>query len=82
MTTELVQISPCSLVIMSQFPSGLNSLMVDFNVKTHDIWEGIVTTRSEIYKLITLLLRVLRYTRRSDIKEVDITESTVYLYYG
>ena len=27
---------------------GLNSLVVYFNVKTHDVWEGDMPTRSEI----------------------------------
>ncbi len=52
---------------------GLNSLVVYFNVKTHDIWEGNVTIRRAL-NWEHPFPRVLGYKRRSDLKEVDIKE--------
>ena len=39
---------------------GLNSLVVNFNVKPHDVWEGDMTTRSEIENIHSLGFRDIR----------------------
>ena len=56
----------------------MNSLVVCFNIKIHDIWEGNVTLRSEINQEHPFP-RVWGYKRRSDIKEVDIIKFRVYI---
>ena len=59
---------------------GLNSLVDYFNVRTHDIWEGNVTTRREI------LPKNICSSWFQDIREGvtarrgDITEVKVYLF--
>jgi hypothetical protein len=49
--------------------------VVHFDIKTHYIWEGSMTIRSEIYRGHPFP-RFLGH-KRSDIKEVDITELRV-----
>jgi hypothetical protein len=52
--------------------------VVCFNVKTHDIWEGNVITRSKNLNYEYSFPRVLEYKRRSDIEEVDIMEFRIH----
>ena len=57
---------------------GLNSMVVYYNAKTCDIWEGNMITRSEIWIENIHSLKVLGYERRSDIKKVGNAEFKVY----
>ena len=58
---------------------GLNSLVIYFDVKTHDIWDKKHDNEGDL-NWEHPVLRVSGYKRRSDIKEVHITEFRVYKY--
>ena len=55
----------------------MNSWWDDFDVKTHDIRDGDVTTRREIETEHILFFRISGYKRWNDIIEGDATEVRV-----
>lgn len=56
-----------------------NPLVIHSNVNTHDIQEGDMTSRSEIWNCEHPFPSVSGYKQRNDVKEVDITEFKVYI---